>query len=132
VGKGAQGWEEGGSYRASQQGVYPDIVSLDSTKIQLNAAGALWLMFGVGHLASSGFFQVIARAGLASRRKAEELITEGLVKVNGHKILVPQHQVTAGQDKVGSAYAPSISTCESQPGREARGRKSMEHCLVIN
>lgn len=74
-------------------------------------------MFGVGHLASSGFFQVIARAGLASRRKAEELITEGLVKVNGHKILVPQHQVTAGQDKVASAYAPSISTCESQPGR---------------
>lgn len=48
---------------------------------------------------------MIARAGIASRRKAEELIIEGLVKVNGQKIVVPQHQVTAGQDKVLVALA---------------------------
>ncbi|BDA41490.1 Putative ribosomal large subunit pseudouridine synthase [Coccomyxa sp. Obi] len=44
--------------------------------------------------------KVIARAGIASRRKAEDLITEGLVKVNGEKILVPQHQVIADKDKI--------------------------------
>jgi ribosomal protein S4 len=36
---------------------------------------------------------VIARAGIASRRRAEDLITEGKVKVNGEVIRVPQHPV---------------------------------------
>ena len=53
-------------------------------------------------LAKSRVSQVIARAGIASRRKAEDLITEGLVKVNGEKILIPQHQVIADKDKVRS------------------------------
>ena len=45
--------------------------------------------------------QVIARAGIASRRAAEELVTAGRVKVNGEKVLLPQHQVRATSDKVG-------------------------------
>ena len=36
---------------------------------------------------------MIARAGIASRRRAEDLITEGKVKVNGEIIRVPQHPV---------------------------------------
>ena len=44
---------------------------------------------------------MIARAGIASRRAAEELVTAGRVKVNGEKVLLPQHQVRATSDKVG-------------------------------
>lgn len=36
---------------------------------------------------------MIARAGIASRRRAEDLITEGKVKVNGEVIRMPQHPV---------------------------------------
>lgn len=45
--------------------------------------------------------QVIARAGIASRRRAEDIICEGKVKVNGNVITVPQHPVLlSGADKV--------------------------------
>ena len=37
--------------------------------------------------------KVIARAGVASRRKAEEIIQEGRVSVNGKVVLVPQEMV---------------------------------------
>lgn len=43
---------------------------------------------------------VLARAGVASRREAENLIREGRVKVNGHVILKPGSQVTWGQDAI--------------------------------
>ncbi len=36
----------------------------------------------------------VERAGLASRRKAEELIFEGRIKVNGEVVKIPQTQVT--------------------------------------
>ena len=45
--------------------------------------------------------QVIARAGIASRRRAEDIITAGNVKVNGSVVTVPQHPVLlSGADKV--------------------------------
>ena len=50
---------------------------------------------------SSLGIQVIARAGIASRRKAEDLITAGNVKVNGSVVTVPQHPVLlSGAEKV--------------------------------
>ena len=50
--------------------------------------------------------QVIARAGIASRRRAEDLITAGNVKVNGSVVTVPQHPVLlSGADKVQSFSA---------------------------
>ena len=36
--------------------------------------------------------KILAAAGLASRRKAEELIAAGLVSVNGHTITEARHQ----------------------------------------
>lgn len=44
--------------------------------------------------------KVIARAGISSRRKAEELIFEGKVKVNGQVIRVPQTKVSFDKDKI--------------------------------
>ena len=50
---------------------------------------------------SSLGMQVIARAGIASRRRAEDLITAGNVTVNGSVVTVPQHPVLlSGADKV--------------------------------
>ncbi len=46
--------------------------------------------------------QVLARAGVASRRAAEEIIASGQVRVNGAVVLVPQHQVAESFDKVHS------------------------------
>ena len=46
--------------------------------------------------------QVLARAGVASRRAAEEIIARGQVRVNGAVVLVPQHQVAESFDKVRS------------------------------
>lgn len=46
--------------------------------------------------------QVLARAGVASRRAAEEIIASGQVRVNGAVVLVPQHQVAESFDKVRS------------------------------
>jgi len=43
---------------------------------------------------------VLARAGVASRRQAEELIREGLVTVNGKVVLKPGTQVVWGQDAI--------------------------------
>jgi len=43
---------------------------------------------------------VLARAGVASRRQAEELIREGRVMVNGKVVLKPGTQVVWGQDAI--------------------------------
>lgn len=40
--------------------------------------------------------KVIARAGVCSRRDAEKLIADGVVKVNGHKLDTPAFKVTPG------------------------------------
>ncbi len=44
--------------------------------------------------------KVLAHAGIASRRAAEELIFEGLVKVNGKVVTLPQELVDAEHDKI--------------------------------
>jgi 23S rRNA pseudouridine2605 synthase len=44
--------------------------------------------------------KIIAWCGLASRRKAEELICEGRVKVNGCVVRSPQTLVTLGKDQI--------------------------------
>lgn len=44
--------------------------------------------------------KVLARAGIASRRKAEEIITEGRVRVNGKQIFLPQEMVDAEKDSI--------------------------------
>ena len=46
------------------------------------------------------FLQVLAEAGIASRRAAEQLIFEGRVKVNGEVETVPQTQVVRSKDDV--------------------------------
>lgn len=52
--------------------------------------------------------QVLARAGVASRRAAEEIIASGQVRVNGAVVLVPQHQVAESFDKVRSPANPAV------------------------
>ncbi len=44
--------------------------------------------------------KVLAAAGVASRRKAEELILAGKVKVNGERALLPQTLVSIEEDKI--------------------------------
>ncbi len=44
--------------------------------------------------------KVLARAGVASRRKCEALIFEGKVQVNDQKILTPQHLVSLSADQI--------------------------------
>ena len=53
-------------------------------------------------------FQVIAAAGIVSRRAAERLIFQGAVTVNGKKVLLPQTAVDPVVDQVGrnSAAGP--------------------------
>ena len=42
----------------------------------------------------------LARAGVASRRKSDELIQSGVVFVNGEPVVEPGHSVEAGKDKI--------------------------------
>lgn len=44
--------------------------------------------------------KALASAGVASRRAAEQLIFDGRVTVNGEKILLPQHHVVVGKDRI--------------------------------
>ena len=44
--------------------------------------------------------QILAAAGVASRRAAEEIVLAGRVLVNGQKELLPQRKVVPGKDKV--------------------------------
>jgi len=44
--------------------------------------------------------KALSDAGIASRRKAEEIIFAGRVQVNGAVITVPQHKVNPGVDKI--------------------------------
>jgi hypothetical protein len=55
--------------------------------------------------------QVIAAAGVASRRAAEELIFEGKVSVNKAVVTVPQTLVTVSKDQVGVPPRPSFLIC---------------------
>jgi len=43
--------------------------------------------------------QVMARAGVASRRAAEEIVLAGKVRVNGERVLLPQHPVAQSTDQ---------------------------------
>ena len=42
----------------------------------------------------------LARAGVASRRKSDELILEGVVRVNGETVAEPGRTVAIGEDRV--------------------------------
>lgn len=44
--------------------------------------------------------KVLSQSGVASRRKAEELIFDGKVKVNGEIVLIPQTKVDASKDHI--------------------------------
>ena len=44
--------------------------------------------------------KVLARAGVASRRKAEEMIAEGHVTVNGRRVTEFGIKVDAGRDEI--------------------------------
>ncbi|MGD2168864.1 MAG: pseudouridine synthase [Chlamydiota bacterium] len=44
--------------------------------------------------------KALADAGIAARRKAEEMIFDGRVKVNGKIVLTPQTKVVVGKDKI--------------------------------
>lgn len=46
--------------------------------------------------------QVIAAAGIASKRASEAIVQAGEVKVNGKVVLLPQHPVIASIDEVSS------------------------------
>ena len=56
-------------------------------------------------MTDSQCFQVIAAAGIVSRRAAERLIFQGAVTVNGKKVLVPQTAVDPVVDQVGRISA---------------------------
>ena len=59
---------------------------------------------------------MIARAGIASRRRAEDIIVEGKVKVNGNVVTVPQHPVLlSGADKVCSLWLNDLTGPQSSP-----------------
>lgn len=42
----------------------------------------------------------LARAGVSSRRGAEEIIAKGLITVNDEKVTLPQHHVDPNKDKI--------------------------------
>lgn len=44
--------------------------------------------------------KILASSGVASRRKAEEIITQGRVVVNGQTVLIPQHMVDPAKDHI--------------------------------
>ena len=44
--------------------------------------------------------KVLSQSGVASRRKAETLIFDGKVKVNGEVVIIPQTKVDAAKDKI--------------------------------
>jgi pseudouridine synthase len=56
---------------------------------------------------------VLARAGIASRRQAEEMIREGRIMVNGRVVLTPGTQVVWGQDAI-RADNRQVSRLESK------------------
>ena len=44
--------------------------------------------------------KILSRAGIAARRKAEDIITQGRVTVNGKKVLLPQEMVDPENDSI--------------------------------
>ena len=79
---------------------------------------------------------VLARAGVASRREAEKLISEGRVQVNGQVIVKPGSQVTWGQDTIRvddrliSRLEPKVTVILNKPkevlttSHDPRGRRT--------
>jgi len=58
--------------------------------------------------------QILAAAGVASRRAAEEIITAGRVSVNDKIEALPQRKVVPGKDKVRihAVFTPSLTTAD--------------------
>ena len=52
------------------------------------------------HLCSMRLNKLLQRAGVASRRKADLLITEGAVRINGQPVTEPWHPVDPERDRV--------------------------------
>ena len=80
---------------------------------------------------------VLARAGIASRRQAEELIREGRVVVNGRVVLKPGTQVVWGKDAIRvdnrlvSRLEPKVAIVLNKPkgvlttSHDPRGRRTI-------
>jgi 23S rRNA pseudouridine2605 synthase len=81
--------------------------------------------------------KVLARAGVASRRKCEEMIAAGRVRVNGQMVSEPGIQVDSESDHIEvdgkrvSASAPPIYVLVNKPAgylssvRDPRGRPTV-------
>ncbi len=85
---------------------------------------------------------VLARAGIASRRRAEELIREGRVMVNGQVVLKPGTKVVWGQDAIRvdnrlvSRLEPKVTIVLNKPKRvlttshDPRGRRTIAELVT--
>ena len=71
-----------------------------SFHIQQPLSRVKWNLRHSAPYASRDCRQVLAAAGVASRRAAEELVVAGDVSVNGATVLVPQTLVDAQRDEV--------------------------------
>ena len=85
---------------------------------------------------------VLARAGIASRRHAEELIREGRVMVNGQVVLKPGTKVVWGQDAIRvdnrlvSRLEPKVTIVLNKPkgvlttSNDPRGRRTIAELVT--
>ncbi len=85
---------------------------------------------------------VLARAGIASRRRAEELIREGRVMVNGQVVLKPGTKVVWGQDAIRvdnrlvSRLEPKVTIVLNKPkgvlttSNDPRGRRTIAELVT--
>ncbi len=85
--------------------------------------------------------KIIARAGIASRRHAEQLIVSGQVRVNGHVVTELGTKADAASDRI-EAAGKTITAAErrvhillNKPAEvvatmaDPEGRKTLRHCL---
>lgn len=70
-------------------------MEIDSIRFSLICKVETFIVFGMIRLSKH-----LQQSGIASRRKAEELIFQGKVTVNGEKVLVPETRVDPYKDKV--------------------------------